>query len=78
MLVNYNYVLHVHVLGELSLTISAIPVHSLKYPPNRLGCAYVDVITQLTRGRCNENMSFIQSFHLIYIATVLTVHEFGK
>ena len=57
-------------LGDLSLTISAIPLHSLQYPP--IDCvvrAYVDLITHLTRGRCNENMSLIQSFHLIYTAT---------
>ena len=39
---------------------------------------YVDSITYLTRGSCNKNMLFIQSFHLIYTTTFVTVRELVK
>ena len=39
---------------------------------------YGDLITYLTRGSCNEKVLFIQSFHLIYTATFVTVSELVK
>ena len=50
-----------------------------KISSNRLGVVpYVDLITHLTSGSCNENMLFILSFHLICAATFVTVRELMK
>ena len=56
----------------------AMPLHSPKCPPIDWVVPYVELITYLTIGSCNENMLFIQSFHLIYTATFVTVRELVK